>query len=121
MSFADPTKPNLPDFITFCQAQGVLAGYLPVDSDYYQWALTHGVNTVLEISQIPSIEYVIAVYNFGMHWLICNAPDVTGQAIASITWSAGAAIVSAVAALGFPIGESLCVAIGAVLPLAYNG
>jgi hypothetical protein len=121
VSFVDPVAPNLPDFITFCQAQGVLAGYLDPSSDYYAWALIHAQNTVYTVPQIPAIEYVIAVYNFGMHWLVCNAPDAAGLALSSLTWSAGAAVAIASAALGFPVGQSLSVMVGAVLPLPYNG
>jgi hypothetical protein len=121
MAFADPHQPNLPDFILFCQGQGVLAGYLDPESGYYQWALTHAVNTVLDVPQIPGIEYVIAVYNFGMHWLVGHAPDITGLAITSMTWSSGAVIATPTVALGFPVGQTVSIQVGAVLPLAYNG
>lgn len=121
MAFVDPTKPNLADFITFCQAQGVLAGYLAPASDYYAWALKHAVDTVLEIPLIPGIEYVIAVYNFGMHWLVCNAQDVEGLAVSAMAWSSGAVLVTAAAALGFDVGKAIAVQVGAVIPLPYNG
>lgn len=121
MAFTDPIVPNLPDFITFCQAQGVSPAYLDPASDYYQWALTHAVNAVYTVTCIPPIEYVIACYNFGMHWLVCNAPDITGLAMSSLTWSAGAAIAVAAATLGFNVGDSVDVQVGAVLPLGYNG
>ncbi|MDR3445975.1 hypothetical protein [Dyella sp.] len=121
MAFVDPVVPNLADFITFCQAQGVSAAYLPPSSDYYQWALDHAVNTVYTVTCIPAAEYVIACYNFGMHWLVCNAPDVTRLAISSLTWSAGAAIAVAAATLGFAVGEAVDITVGAVLPLGYNG
>lgn len=121
MAFTDPTAPNLADFITFCQAQGVSAVYLDPASPYYQWAFSHAVNTVWTVPQVPAIEYVIAVYNFGMHWLVCNAPDVTDQAITSMTWSGGAVIVTPAAALPMAIGTAFSVVIGGVLPLTYNG
>jgi hypothetical protein len=121
VSFVNPLVPNLPDFITFCQAQGVNPGYLDPSSDYYQWALNHGVNTVYTVRCIPAIEYVIAVYNFGMHWLVSNAPDVTGLTLTSLTWSAGAATAVTAAALDFAVGQSIGITVGAVLPLPYNG
>jgi hypothetical protein len=40
MAFANPTTPNLEDFQTFCQEQGVNTTVLAPSSDYFQWALT---------------------------------------------------------------------------------
>jgi hypothetical protein len=121
MSFADPTIPNLADFITFCQAQGLQPAFLPVSSPYYQWALTHAVNTVYTVPEIPGIEYVIATYNYGMHWLVSNAPDISGQTITAMTWSGGAVIVTPAVPVDVMLGSTFGVTIGAVLPLTYNG
>lgn len=121
MAFVDPNIPNLADFITFCQGQGVLPVYLDPASPYYQWALTHAENTVYTVACIPGIEYVIAVYNYGMHWLVSNAIDVTGQAITDMVWSSGAVIVTPATPLAMAIGTAFGVFVGAVLPLFYNG
>lgn len=121
MAFTNPATPNLADFITFCQAQGVLAGYLDPSSPYFSWALTHAVDITISVPQMPSAEYVIAVYNLGMHWLVSNAKDISGLVIASLAWSNGAVIVTPAVALTFPVGQALAVVIGGALPLAYNG
>lgn len=121
MSFVNPATPNLADFQTFCQAQGVQPGFLPLTSSYYQWALTHAIDVTPYVSPVPAIEYVIAVYNYGMHWLVSNASDVTGLGISTIAWTSNTVLVTASAALGFPVGQSLPVVMGAVIPLAYNG
>lgn len=121
MAFVDPTTPNLADFITFCQAQGVVAGYLDPASPYFVWALTHAEDITILVPQMPAAEYVIAVYNLGMHWLVSNAQDVSGLAITSLAWSNGAVIVTPAVALSFPVGQAISVVIGGALPLAYNG
>lgn len=120
MAFANPTYPNLADFITFCQTQGVEVGFLPVTSDYYQWALTYAENIVVDVPQIPDIQYVIAVYNLGFHWLIGHAPDVTA-ANTSLVWASGVVTVTTTAALGLTIGETFPVSITGAVPIAYNG
>ena len=79
MSFIDPTTPNLADFITFCQNQGVTTTILPVNSDYFQWAFTYADDVTLYAVNISSILYVIAVYNLGMHHLVTISQDQTGQ------------------------------------------
>ncbi|MDE3023847.1 MAG: hypothetical protein KGI54_18680 [Pseudomonadota bacterium] len=79
MSFVNPTIPNLADFITFCQNQGVTVTILPTSSDYYQWSLTYAEDIALYITEIPSILYVLAVYNLGMHRLVSITPDQAGQ------------------------------------------
>jgi len=121
MAFTNPTTPNLADFITFCQAQGVVAGYLDPLSPYFSWAFTHALDITISVPQMPSAEYVLAVYNLGMHWLVSTAQDVSGLVIASLAWGNGAVIVTPAVALAFPVGQGLPVVIGGALPLAYNG
>lgn len=76
MSFTTPTTPNLADFVTFCQNQGVSATFLDPSSEYYAWAFTRAQDIALFVPQMPSIIYVLAVYNLGMHTLIKIAQDV---------------------------------------------
>ena len=76
MSFVDPTTPNLADFITFCQGQGVTTSDLDPASPWFGYALTYAQNVALsDPCDIPSIMYVIAVYNLGLAQLIRIAPD----------------------------------------------
>lgn len=79
MAFVDPTVPNLADFTTFVEDQGVPADDLPSDSSYVQWAFNYAVAAVMQESFIPPTVYVIAVYNYGMHYLLHIAVDQTGQ------------------------------------------
>jgi len=75
-AFTDPTKPNLPDFIIFVRNQGVTTDILPDGSPYFSSAYTFGKDTTLTSPGcLPSIIYVLAVYNLGMHKLIKIAPD----------------------------------------------
>ena len=79
MSFVDPTKPNLADFITFCQSQGVVENFLPIGSDYYVWAFDFAYAIVNTVPQMPVGLYIIAVYNLGMNQLLFIAQDQLGQ------------------------------------------
>lgn len=79
MTFVDPTTPNLADFITFCQAQGVTTTILPADSDYYAWAFDYANDIVTTVPQMPPGLYVMAVYNLGLHHLLTIAQDQPGQ------------------------------------------
>lgn len=79
MAFVNPTYPNLPDFVTFCQAQGVATAILPANSDYYTWAFNYADDIVVTVPQVPYGLYVIAVYNLGLHHLLTIAQDQVGQ------------------------------------------
>ena len=79
MAFVNPTYPNLPDFVTFCQAQGVTTAILPANSDYYTWAFNYADDIVVTVPQVPYGLYVIAVYNLGLHHLLTIAQDQVGQ------------------------------------------
>ena len=80
MAFVDPTTPNLADFTTYVQNQGVSVAVLPVNSEYLTWALTYAENVaLLPPALMPSIVYVIAVYQLGMHHLLKIAQDQPGQ------------------------------------------
>lgn len=77
MSFTDPTQPNLADFTTFVYNQGVPESDLPNNSQYLQWAFTMAMNLALVAPcSVPSIVYVLAVYNLGMHRLLKVAQDI---------------------------------------------
>jgi hypothetical protein len=80
MAFVNPTTPNLADFTTFVYEQGVPQVDLPSNSVYLTWALTYAENIALiPPGDMPSIIYVLAVYNLGMHHLLMIAQDVSGQ------------------------------------------
>lgn len=76
--FTDPTEPNLADFTTFVYDQGVPSVDLPSSSEYLVWALAYGQNiALLPPPLMPSIVYVIAVYNLGMHQLLKVSQDIS--------------------------------------------
>lgn len=121
MAFVNPTTPNLPDFITFSQAQGLSAVYLPVDSPYYQWAFDFAVNVALNIPGVTAITYVLAVYNLGFHQLLMIAPDQSGLALTSLAWANNQVTVTTTAALTGAVGSTFTVSIAGTVPVAYNG
>jgi len=122
MSFVNPTVPNLADFVTYCQGQGITPDALPVDSDYFQWALTHGIDrTIKTPAGYPPIEYVIAVYNFGVNWLISWAPDQSNLMITALVWASGVVAATTALPLGDVAGTSFAVTIQGAAPDAYNG
>lgn len=76
MAFVDPTTPNLADFITYCEGQGVTTSDLPANSPFFQYAFNSAIDkTLIPPDDMPAIEYVLAVYNLGLHWLIKITPD----------------------------------------------
>ncbi len=78
--FTNPTTPNLTDFTTFVYNQGVLPVNLPSTSEYLVWSLDYAGNIALAPPPaMPSIVYVMAIYNLGMHHLLKIAQDVTGS------------------------------------------
>ncbi|SAK53519.1 hypothetical protein AWB78_01334 [Caballeronia calidae] len=80
MAFVDPSTPNLADFTLFVYEQGVPEADLPDDSPYLQWSLTTAEAKALNAPPpIPSIIYVLAVYNLGMHTLLKIAQDQSNQ------------------------------------------
>lgn len=103
MAFVDPSTPNLADFTTYVQNQGVKTTYLPTNSPYLTWAFNAGVNTTLvPPADMPAILYVLACYNYGMHTLLMIAQDQSGQtffadqrkAYGLLSFTAGAVITS---------------------------
>lgn len=121
MAFVNPTTPNLPDFITFSQAQGLSATYLSPTSPYYQWALTYAQDVTNNVPQMAAIEYVIAVYNLGFHHLLMIAQDQSGLGITSLAWASGQVTVTTTAALTASVGSTVNFVISGTVPLAYNG
>jgi hypothetical protein len=122
VAYTNPTAPNLADFITFCAGQGVPAIALPVDSDWYRWALDWSQSLVrFAPAPIPPIQYVQAVYNLGLHWLIENAPDQTGLTLVSLAWANGQVTVTTETVLGLSVGNDIQVCIAGAAPAAYNG
>ena len=75
MAFTDPTTPNLADFTTYANTQGVVASYTASDSDYFQWAFNRAVAQALTAPTIVAIEYVLAVYNLGTDRFVRLAMD----------------------------------------------
>ena len=77
--FTDPTTPNLTDFYTFVTGQGVPTTSISSTSEYLSWSLAYGENIALyPPGNMPSILYVMAVYNLGLHHLLKVAQDVSG-------------------------------------------
>ncbi len=48
---------------------------------YMEWALQYAIDRVLggDMDFVPAYEYILAVYQLALHWLICWAPDPAGQ------------------------------------------
>ncbi len=85
MSFVTPTTPNLTDFLTFAQAQGVPSGDVPTAGDNVfqpQWALDDALDRVIGQNMLASeatMRYVLAVYNLALHIWITQGDDLTGE------------------------------------------
>jgi hypothetical protein len=75
MAWTNPTTPNLADFTTFCQDQGIVASYTTSSSDYFQWAFDWAQNDAMTCPQMPAQLYVLAVYNLGADRFIRIAQD----------------------------------------------
>lgn len=120
MAFVNPSAPNLADFITYAQTQGITADALPIDSPYFQWALTQALDSTIHFAPIPPILYVMAVYNFGVNWLINWAQDQSGLALESLTWAGGVVTATTAAPLSSPAGQPLAVTVLGAQPVGYN-
>ena len=121
MTWTNPTAPNLTDFITFCQSQGVVPAVLATDSPDFQWALDYAVDRVLYVSPVPVSAYIQACYNLGLHVLIESAQDQTGLGVTSLVWSVGLVTVTAADPLGFTAGKTFPVELVGNAPAAYSG
>jgi hypothetical protein len=75
--FADPTRPNLPDFTAFATQQlGLCPDDLAPGSPYPGYALTISLETVYRLLNAYSpLLYTLAVYNLGIDTLINYCPD----------------------------------------------
>jgi hypothetical protein len=132
MAFTNPNSPNLTDFITFCQNQGVQTGFLPSDSPYFIWAFNWAVAVALAVPNscvsytigspptLPNTVYVIAVYNLGMHKLIEIAQDLTAQPLTALSWSSSYVTATTTNALDLVIGTTVGVTVAAAVPYGYN-
>ena len=86
MAFTDPGTPNLADFITFAEGQGVPSADVPTDADAVfqpQWALSDAQDRVIGQTSVGStplyMRYVLAVYNLALHLWITQGGDLPGQ------------------------------------------
>ncbi|MGC9216179.1 hypothetical protein [Acidithiobacillus sp.] len=69
------TTPDITDFTTFCQNQGIVASYTAVGSEYFQWAFDWAMAQAMQCPQMPASLYVRAVYNFGADKFLYLAQD----------------------------------------------
>lgn len=82
MAFANPSSPNLPDFLQFlADSVQISSAALPSDSPYPQYALDQAIALVLNPSgaTYPGVMYSLACYNAATHILLVITPDQTGQ------------------------------------------
>ncbi len=79
MAYANPTYPNLADFIVFCRGQGVSVAFLPDASEYFIASFDWTKEVALYVPNMNSILYVGATYNLGLHNLIKLSQDEVGQ------------------------------------------
>lgn len=77
--WTNPTTPNAADFLSFILEQGVPGANVPVNSPYPVWALNQSLARVVGATVSDPLEYVLAVYNLGMHLLCKLAQDQPGQ------------------------------------------
>lgn len=79
-TWTNPTVPNLPDFLVFiANNMQIPVSALPANSPWPGYAFNQAMNTVLTVSGVASLDYVLAVYNCGGHILLAITPDQTGQ------------------------------------------
>lgn len=79
--FVNPSAPNLADFLIFIsnQPNAPNSTELPSNSLYPTWAFNQALDIALSGGALPSILYVLAVYNLAYHLLLKIAQDVPGQ------------------------------------------
>lgn len=77
--FVDTSQPNQTDFDTFVYNQGITTAQLPANSPYLTSAFQYAFDNTFAVPQMPGIIWCLAVYNYGMHYLILTAQDQTGQ------------------------------------------
>ncbi len=75
MAFTNPSTPNLTDFTTYAQNQGVVASYTESTSEYFEWAFNWAMSDAMTCPNMPAIQYVLAVYNLGVNQFIRLAQD----------------------------------------------
>jgi hypothetical protein len=75
MAWVDPSTPNLADFTTYCQNQGIVATYTASSSEYFQWAFNWSMADAMVCPNMPTIRYVLAVYELGADRFITIAQD----------------------------------------------
>jgi hypothetical protein len=91
-------------------------------SPYLQWAFNVAMDqTLIPPPCMPPLEYVLAVYNLGMHQLLKIAQDQTGLTISSLSWANGLVTATTSAPLNMSTGSQLSVQVVGAAPVAYNG
>ena len=83
--WTDPTTPNAADFLSFVLEQGVPGADLPANSPYPGLVMNMALARVVGADTSDPIEYVLAVYNLGMHLLCKMSQDQVGQTFFSDT------------------------------------
>ncbi len=77
MTWTDPSTPNLADYTTWLQnVVGIDPAYLPPSSPFIGYALNRAINLTLNVpTQLPGLEYTLAVYNCATHVQLKITPD----------------------------------------------
>lgn len=75
MAWTNPNSPNITDFTTYCQNQGIVASYTLVGSEYFQWAFDWAMADAMTCPQMAALQYVLAVYHLGADRFIRIAQD----------------------------------------------
>jgi hypothetical protein len=76
--FANPFKPNLPDFLIFLADVQIPTAALPTNSPWPGYALAQALTLVIR-SHFGGIMYTLAVYNCATAILFLITPDQSGQ------------------------------------------
>lgn len=82
-SWANPNTPNLADFTSFVYGSGVPVSALPTDSPWISYAFKRALDLTPAYPTVAGLEYTVATYNCGLHFLIEIAPDQNAVATGS--------------------------------------
>jgi hypothetical protein len=78
MPWTNPGAPNLTDFTEFVGSQ-FSSSQLPANSPWIGYALDFAQTRVSNAPCVPGVQYTLAVYQLGLHWLIKWTPDEANQ------------------------------------------